>query len=652
VPFETRPPAGARPADRFNTPVGVCQGPDDTVWVADAGNGRLLALAPGLEQVRGSVDALELPFRLAHHPTDRRLYVTDVGERTVRALDYEFGAGGDGGDGLRSEPGPTFAPDRGPFVPNGVAVHRYRDGLRVFVADEFYHTGDDLRGRVLVFDAGGTQRHAFREVREAGDATPIFWPQGLATDADGRLYVADSGYGLLHQEYGIPAYNATVVRSDRTGGEVSFPGLADPVLEDLVLPRDVTVLNGEDPTILVPDAGTGHLAAYGASGLRQWTAPAAAPRRVTEACARTGPEPALADADVGGWRLRGPVGIAPYTVPDHRASGVLVTEALGQAVGAYTVPDDGPPLGRRAERARPRDAPDQLSFPTAAAPTDDGAWLVADAGNGRCQRLGPDGDLSPVAVPETRFPFGLATWEGPAGRRVAVTDFTVQHADTDRPQLRVYADAGDRLDPLASAGPWGFGAEAFRLPRGLAVEPRDDGVRLYVADAGNGRVSSFTYTEADGLTHHERLAGFGFADGMVWNPADVAVGEHGVYVADANNHRIQRYDGTEWTAFGRAGYGAADGRFLLPVGVAAADGHLVVTDLVNRRIEVLAERGPDAGGPAPLAAVGGLGGEVAKGELWMPYMPGARGTENGVDIAVPDGSLNVCQRYAWATRRR
>jgi len=143
----------------------------------------------------------------------------------------------------------------------------------------------------------------------------------------------------------------------------------------------------------------------------------------------------------------------------------------------------------------------------------------------------------------------------------------------------------------------------FLNPRGVTVGP--DGF-VYVADAGNHRVQKFT---ADGefvaawgrqsTLDSESGRAQGFND-----PWDVAVGPDGtVYVADTWNHRIQQLDAAgetfrAWGWFGQYGPGDAAGQsaFYGPRGVAFSPedtgGRVYVSDTGNKRVQVF---DPDGG---------------------------------------------------------
>ena len=75
----------------------------------------------------------------------------------------------------------------------------------------------------------------------------------------------------------------------------------------------------------------------------------------------------------------------------------------------------------------------------------------------------------------------------------------------------------------------------FNGPNGVAVASNGS---VYVADVNNHRIQKFT---ADGV-FVTKWGANGSDDGQFRNPGGVAVASNGsVYVADVNNHRIQKF---------------------------------------------------------------------------------------------------------------
>jgi sugar lactone lactonase YvrE len=112
---------------------------------------------------------------------------------------------------------------------------------------------------------------------------------------------------------------------------------------------------------------------------------------------------------------------------------------------------------------------------------------------------------------------------------------------------------------------------------------------VYVADAGNHRIQKFS---ADG-TFVTKWGTQGQGNGQFESPSGVAVDAAGsVYVTDSGNHRVQKFtsSGSFLTKWGTPGSG--DGQFSSPYGIAAGPGSgIYVTDSGNQRIQVFTADG-------------------------------------------------------------
>ena len=97
--------------------------------------------------------------------------------------------------------------------------------------------------------------------------------------------------------------------------------------------------------------------------------------------------------------------------------------------------------------------------------------------------------------------------------------------------IQKYSSAGSLLTQWGSRG---TGDGQFMDPVRAAV---DNNGRVYVVDQGNSRVQVFT---GDG-TFLTRWGGPGAGPGQFDNPVGIALDSQGIYVADKNNSRIQKF---------------------------------------------------------------------------------------------------------------
>ena len=145
-----------------------------------------------------------------------------------------------------------------------------------------------------------------------------------------------------------------------------------------------------------------------------------------------------------------------------------------------------------------------------------------------------------------------------------------------------FGDQAGSIAPSQGAqwGSPGSGSGQFNQPHGVAV---DSSGNVYVADFNNHRIQKFDSSGVD-LT---QWGGLGSGNGQFSGPVGVAVDSSGnVYVADTLNHRIQKFDSnggylTQW-----GGQGSGNGQFSGSVGV-AVDRHdnVYVTDWGSHRIQ-------------------------------------------------------------------
>lgn len=310
----------------------------------------------------------------------------------------------------------------------------------------------------------------------------------------------------------------------------------------------------------------------------------------------TAPDGGVLIADAGNHRIR-------RVAPD----GIIGTIAGGvQGLGG----DGGPAVAA------------DLDSPAGVALLHDGSILIADTGNHRIRRISPAGTITTVAG-TTR---GLSGDGGPAVAARLDSPWAIAPtadggylvADAGNGRVR-RIDASGVITTVAGTVPGmdgdGGPATAARLsdPRGLTVTA--DGGFL-IADRGNGRVRR---VGPDGVITTVAGAGLGFAgDGgtgasaLLAGPASVLPLEHGgLLIADTGSERVRRVTplGAVVTAAGSTrglsgdGGPAAGGRFSDPGAMAwGPGGGLLVGDTGNDRVRLLTDLAP-LPDPEPLRTV-------------------------------------------------
>jgi YD repeat-containing protein len=150
-------------------------------------------------------------------------------------------------------------------------------------------------------------------------------------------------------------------------------------------------------------------------------------------------------------------------------------------------------------------------------------------------------------------------------------------------RIQVFTEAGDYI---ATFGAPGSGAQQLALSEhtGIAVALG----RVWIADAGNERVSRWLSERTTGFLHSANFGASGSADGQMNTPADVAVSDQGdLWILDRGNSRVQRF-GTDGQFVSK--FGSGEGQLSSPTAIALdGAGNVLVTE--NGRVQKFSPSG-------------------------------------------------------------
>ncbi|MEI7027535.1 fibronectin type III domain-containing protein [Paenibacillus sp. y28] len=288
----------------------------------------------------------------------------------------------------------------------------------------------------------------------------------------------------------------------------------------------------------------------------------------------------------------------------------------------------------------------EFSNPNSVSVDNNGNVYVADASNHRVQKLTvATGEWSEWKKPGGGAGSGLGEFNNPRG--VAVDSHgNVYVADAWNHRIqKLDAATGVWSEWKKSGGGLGNGLGQFNMPSRVAI---DSSGNIYVADTSNHRVQKLTAATGEWSEWKKPGGGAGSGLGEFNNPYDVSVDSQGnVYVAELNNHRIQKLDAAtgEWSEWKKNGGGPGGGlgEFYTPKGIAVdSDGNLYVADSGNARIQKLTAA---TGGWSEWVYEGAIPGE-GLGEF---SYPSGVTTDNERNLYVADYDNHRIQKLNAAT---
>lgn len=468
------------------------------------------------------------------------------------------------------------------ITPTGVAVDAAGN---VYVADSFSNTIRKITPEAVVTTLAGTPRTSGPD-DGTGPAARFNTPTGVAVDSAGNLYVADTDSATVRKITAegivttLAGHAGLVGSADGAGADARFSGPTGVAVDGA---GNVYVTDNRNSTV----------------------------RKITP----TGTVSTLAGTPGVAGNVDGPIATAqfdvPYALAVDGAGNVYVSDAGGQTVRKITSAGEVATLAGAAGLTGSEDggATARFNTPTGVAVDSANNLYIADLGNSTIRKITSDGLVTTFA--------GTARASGSEDGASATARFsapqnvvvdaagTIYVADESNHTVRAVTPAGEVTTFAGAAGLAGSvnGPRAdarFDEPDGVAL---DQAGNLYITEFANATIRKIgpdgIVTTLAGAAHMRDSVDGAGAAARFSTPIQAAFDSHGnAYVADMLNSTIRKITptGTVTTFAGAAGVtGSADGtaaRFRLPRGLAidSAD-NVYVADTDNATIRKITPDG-------------------------------------------------------------
>ena len=496
--------------------------------------------------------------------------------------------------------------------PEAVAVDRSGN---LYIADSENHRIRRVDGAGRITTVAGTGERGYGGDGGPAVAARLNGPTGIAVDSEGALYIVDRENHRIRRVDGAGTITTVAGTGERGYSENGGPA----VEARLNYPEDVAV--DEAGNLYIADTRNRRIRRVDGAG------------RITTVAGNGGVGFGGGGRPAVRVSLNYPVGVAV-----DGARNLYIADRLNQrirrvdATGTITTVAGIGWSGYSGNGSPALEV--RLRSPSGVAVDGAGNLYIADSGNHRIRRVDKGGTITTAAG------IGKSGYSGDGGPAAGAWLHTPEGVAVDKTGNLYIADSGNHrirrvgatgtITTVAGSGERGYGGDGgpatkTRLyhPAGVAV---DNTGNLYIADSGNHRIR-----QVDGSGIITTVAGTGergfsedggpALEARLNHPTGVAVdGAGNLYIADSENHRIRRVDGsgiiTTVAGTGERGFSGDGGPALEaqlsgPTGISVdSSGSVYIADTWNDRIRRVGPtgtittvagigRGSDSGGAGP-----------------------------------------------------
>jgi uncharacterized protein (TIGR03437 family) len=552
------------------------------------------------------------------------LYIADYSNQRIRRVGRNgiiTTIAGNGSSGYSGDAGPaTSAQLAGP---SGVAVD---DAGNVYIADGNNNRIRKVGTNGMITTVAGNGSEGYSGDRGLAANAQLYYPRDVAVDAEGNLYIADSGNSRIRKVETNRVI--TTVAGSAPGFYYGDGGQAASAQ-----------LNGPSG-VAVDAAGNLYMADCHNNRIRK----VATDGIITTIAGNGSPGYSGDGGPAASAQLNGPSGVAVDAagnlyIADFYGNRVrkvamngIITTVAGDGSNGYSG-DGGPAAGA------------QVYYPSGVAVDAAGNLYIADFGYNRIRKVATNGIITTVAGGGPQGDSGdggpatSAQLSNPAGVAVdAAGNLYIAVSGSHR--IRKVA-ANGAITTVAGNGSYGYSGDGGRAtgaqlgaPWGVAVDAAGN---LYIADSNNGVIrkvaaNGIITTVAGNGSNGYSGDGGPAASAQLYSPSGVAVDAAGnLYIADYRNSRIRKVatNGIITTVagnyYGYSGDGgpAASAQLSLPWGVTVdATGNVYVADSSNNAIRLLKPIAPPLTTRASANAASNLIGPMAPGEIVVLFGSG------------------------------